>query len=165
MSPHPPSRWRVIGPLRCAFTLLEVLVVLVMLGVVVGMVAPAVTRSAGVRREQSSLFDLTSELALVRLEALRDGASIEVTLSQSQRTLVLESPREQKQFGPWPLALLASNGDAAATAHLRIDEHGRATPSRLEFRSFGTSTRLWTISFDPVGGTPTAHRVTEAVTP
>ncbi len=152
-------------PLRArrirAFSLLELIVVLVLMGMAVGLVAPAVTRNAGAGREQRSLGELATTLSAARLDAIRTGRTVNVELTAAKNTLLVRHQDELRTLANWPLALLDSNGNDIENIALTFDIRGRTAQSRLSFRSREAPSRMWEIAFDPVGGVPAAHRLTE----
>lgn len=145
-----------------AFSLLELIVVLVLMGIAVGLVAPAVARSAGAGREQRAMGDLATTLAAARLDAIRSGRDVEIELLQSESALVIRREDESRVMTDWPLVMIDDDERDIESRALRIDIRGRTAADRLAFRSRETTSRIWAIAFDPVGGVPTAQRLTEA---
>ena len=146
------------------------IIVLVLMGIIVGLSAPAFIRSASAGHENNALGDLVSVLAVHRLEAIQTGHSVTIDVSQSDdqltlRTGVDEPPTAPREFTAWPLVLVDESQEDVESVEIAFGPRGRSTAERLLFRSATKPTRLWTIAFDPVGGTPTAHRLTETSHP
>lgn len=151
---------------RCpGFSLLEIVIVLALMGVAAGLVAPAVMRHAGVSREQRAIGELVTTLATRRLDAIRTGRVETIALRRSTDDLVIGMNDAERVAPDWPLTLSSAAGSDADSIEISFDARGRADVDRVLFRSVRTPSRMWAVVFDPVGGVPTAQRVTEATTP
>lgn len=144
------------------FSLLELIVVLVLMGIAVGLVAPAVARNAGAGREQRAMGDLATTLAAARLDAIRSGRDVHVELRHGEGALIVARGDEPRVFTGWPLTMIDDDKREIESAALRFDIRGRADTNRVSFRSRESASRIWAIAFDPVGGVPAAQRLTEA---
>lgn len=145
-----------------AFSLLELIVVLVLMGLAVGLVAPAVARSSGAAREQNAAGELTTTLSAIRLETIRDGRASDVAIRQIDTTLVVATEGTTRAIEGWPLTMVGDFDRDIDTVEFSFDIHGRSTLERIRLRSTDTPHRLWSIDFDPVGGVPAVVRDTEA---
>lgn len=158
MSPQPARTYTHRG-----FTLLEIIIVLVLMGLIAGLVAPTVARSAGVGHERRVIGELINTMLARRLDAIRSGRDVrvQVTLNEGRR-LTLRAGDRQHHWDNWPLDLLDEAGEPAGHATITFGTRGRADIESLTFRSARSPGRIWRIEFDPVGGVPTAHRLREA---
>jgi len=145
------------------FSLLEIIIVLVLMGLVAGLVAPTVTRSASVGHERRVLGELINTMLARRLDAIRSGhdVRVQITLDEGRRLTLRVGDREH-HWDNWPLDLLDEAGEPGGQAHITFDLRGRADMESLTLRSARSPGRIWRIEFDPVGGVPTAHRLREA---
>jgi len=172
-----PSRSTVLGisvraPLDVAFSLLEMIVVLVVLALVAGLSAPMVARSVGLGAERRAVGALATALTLARLDAIKDGRWVAVDLSEAggvARVVWSDGPSsdgaEDHAVEPFPLVFEGGSGGPSTTARVTFGPRGRADRERIGLRSRRSADRLWVIEFDPVGGVPTARRHTEGSHP
>ena len=148
------------------FSLLEMIVVLVILGVVAGLVAPMVSRSAGLGRERRAVGELVTVFSIHRLSAIQTGQTVAVELTPIRGgALRVRAGESDRLLDRFPLVLIDAAGDTQDGARIVFGPRGRADLGALLFRSASERDRLWTIEFDPVGGVPTARRHTEASQP
>lgn len=145
-----------------AFSLLEVIIVLVLLSIIVGLVAPTVGRSAGAGADRRALGELVNTLMASRLDAIRSGADASVEMIPSGRGLTLRTGDQERLWKGWPLIILGDTNEPVDSIRITFGARGRADVDRLTLQSARSPTRLWRIEFDPVGGVPTAHRLKEA---
>lgn len=158
------------------FSLLELIVVLVVLGVLAGLVTPMLARQTGAGRERRTLDSLASYFLADRLDAMRTGRTLIITITPAPEVLHIETVAAAEGYSGEP--------DASTPARVRtiespgvepiddtdrplaelsvvIGQRGRASVELLRLRSIREPGRLWEITFDPVGGVPTARRHTE----
>ncbi len=148
------------------FSLLEIIVVLVLMGVIAGLITPTVARSAGAGRERRLVGELINTMLARRLDAIRSGHDVHIQLTlDANRQLTLQAGDAANSWKNWPLDLLNEAGEGAESAQITFDSRGRANVDSLTLRSARSPVRIWRVEFDPVGGVPTAHRLKEALSP
>lgn len=145
------------------FSLLEIIVVLVLMGVVAGLVTPTVARNASAGRERRVIGELINTMLARRLDAIRAGQDVHLQISlDAERRLTLSVGDTENHWKNWPLDLLDEAGESVESAQFTFDSRGRADVESLTLRSARSPVRIWRVEFDPVGGVPTAHRLKEA---
>jgi len=162
-------------PARGAFTLIELVVVLFVMGLVVGLVVPAAVDAADASRPEHALRPLVTHLAAARLEAIESGTSRDAVLAFTDDAADGPAPH-------WPtgsLVPITPSGDALDGVTVRFDADGRASIPTIRFRDprSGPASAAgayapgvpydWAIRFDPVDGRPrvkpAAHAAREAL--
>lgn len=132
------------------FSLLELLTVLVMLGVLAGVTAPAIGKILSGLDFRKQVGEIMAHFRAVRLQAVVDGR--EISLSLDEKTLVLSQGkdiREEKHL------------DISLESELIMDPEviiftpqSTVTPATILF-SLGERSR--TISLEPLTGLPVIH--------
>lgn len=147
---------------RAGFTLLELLVVLVIVALVAGLIAPALGRDAVRQEERRQCTELTTLLAAQRVDAMRAGRPVAVSLflgaGEMAATRASDPPRVWKG---WRTELLDAQGRAASEAIVPFDAVGRTRARELSFRALDGSDRIWAVVFDPISGAPSLRLHTE----
>ncbi len=163
---------------RCkiGFSLLELIVVLVVLGVLAGLVAPILARQSGVGLERRSADTIAAYFLADRLDALRTGRTLVITITADRGDLRIETIPAAEGYSSEPVGAGSARVRTIARPGVEpiddaerptpeiavvINPRGRASVERLRLRSIREPGRLWEIAFDPVGGVPTARRHTE----
>lgn len=161
---------------KIGFSLLELIVVLVVLGVLAGLVAPMLARQSGVGLERRSADTVAAYFLADRLDALRTGRTLVVTITPDRGDLRIETVVAAEEYSGGPEADPAARVRTIARPGVEpiddadrptpelavvINPRGRASVERIRLRSLRDPGRLWEIAFDPVGGVPTARRHTE----
>ncbi len=175
-----PATHRFEGPSRTrskiGFSLLELIVVLVVLGVLAGLVAPMLARQSGVGLERRTTDTLAAVFLADRLDAMRTGRTLVVTITPGAAGLRIETIAAAEGYSGEPdsaastrvrtitrpgVAPIDDTDRASPEFSVVINPRGRASVERIRLRSIREPGRLWEITFDPVGGVPTARRHTE----
>lgn len=143
---------------RTAFTLLEMLVVLALVGALAAAILPALGGWAGGGMAREALGDLRTILLTERIEAMKSGARRAVELVARDGRLVLVTPDREVDLGPRGPRLRWADGSFAAGARAEFDGSGRTAAREWRFGpAVGTDT-LWVIHFDPVSGAAELRR-------
>jgi len=141
-----------------AFSLLELLIVLALLGMIAALVAPAALRMSLGDPRDTDVSELTNALAAARLDALREGASAHVLIEKKDSDLTATWTDQRIQWSDWRLTILGNADGALEELQLRFAATGRA--DRREIRLMEADTgRMWRIEFDPVSGVPSWRRI------
>jgi prepilin-type N-terminal cleavage/methylation domain-containing protein len=153
---------------RAAFSLLELLVVLAILGLVAAISAPGAARLLAGGAERTRRAELTQFLLARRLDALRDARRVEIAFDWTPDAgLRLTSADLTRAWPDWPDPLAAAPAPAGpATERLAFDAEGRADRREIRFRASGAdgSDRMWAVSLDPVSGLPSIRDPADAGT-
>ncbi len=141
--------------MRRAFTLLELLVVLALLGATAALVAPRLAQGAASARTRAALGGVVHALRAERAEAVRALVPRDVTLRRDDAGgLRLVATGEPEMVWPgFPLVLLDgdSAGVPALEAHFEASGRARGGPWAFGEPAGGA---VWVIGFDPVSGAP-----------
>lgn len=111
------------------FTLIEAMVVIAIVAILAGLAAPAMQGLIGTMRSKSAAFDLISDLAYARSEALKRNASVRVQpssgtdWSQGWQIVVVTGGQVLREHEKLNSALTVSD----APANLTFLGNGRAT--------------------------------------
>lgn len=114
---------------RRGFTLLEILVVLVVVALTVGLVAPSGTRWLAAARERAWQQDLRAQLTDQPLKAFREGRPLQLD-AQALRALVPDLP---------------SDVVIELSAPLRYGPSGAASPAEIRLRRPGAPVLSWRV--------------------
>jgi len=148
---------------RRAFSLLELLVVLALLGLVAAVVAPGAARLLAGGAERTRRAELLQFLVARRLDALTGATRVEVELVwRPDATLTVSAAGASRAFDDWPDPLGATPDPPAETAaRVAFGPEGRASRRHIAFRAPGAgaqappgSDTMWAVVFDPVSGLP-----------
>jgi len=145
--PHAPAHLR-------AFTLLELLAVLIVLAAMVGLVAPALVRASARESERRQAAELVSWLSLERVEAMRRSIVVEVDLAQGDQVFAAIGPSGERVWSGWRLVLVDESGEPLDESRVYFDALGRTTTRTLWLQSAQESDRIWRVEFDPISGRP-----------
>jgi prepilin-type N-terminal cleavage/methylation domain-containing protein len=141
-----------------AFSLLELLIVLALLGMIAALVAPAALRMSLGDPRDTDVAKLTESLAAARLDALREGASAVVRLEGKNGELAASWTDQRIEWSEWRLTIVDDTERAMDTLQMRFAATGRA--DRRDIRLLEPDTgRMWRIEFDPVSGVPSWRRI------
>ncbi len=163
--------WRLRRPTSGAFSLIELLVVLVLLGLAVGIVAPSLIRPASISAQKRQLDALAAILASRRVEAVQAGGVVEVTLTLDDEALLIAwwvpsaaepsgpaPPKERelqvRRVEPWRFTMETAPDEPASEVSIRFGPHGRTRMQSLWFRSRDQADRIWSVRFDVISGAP-----------
>jgi len=141
-----------------AFSLLELLAVVMLLSLVTALVAPSIGAASVRDRERSAIADLTRALRLERIEAVRSMRTRRVDLRVEDGTVALESsfargePLERtRPLGPFGVAPLEWDGRERTIV---FEADGRTASPPISWAGAPGSDRVWIVSFDPLSGEP-----------
>jgi general secretion pathway protein H len=120
---------------RCrGFTLAEILVVLVIIGLVLALVPPLLTKGMPSLQLKNAVRDVSSGLRLARTEALRRGTQAVFELDTEARVLRVPAARRQRPL-PDDITVQATTADEEvideATAAFRFFPDGSATGGNI----------------------------------
>jgi len=164
-----------------AFSLLEIIAVLVIMSMGVALVAPTLARSGGKAAERRAMAQVVDALRSARVDAIRAQQPRTVRVTIVNGAAVAQIGAEKHTIDPWPIASfkLAQDSAPVSERHARrpLQSGGsNRTPRgtgdvRVIFQPSGRTdalavvadslrgARLWRITFDPVSGAPTLARV------
>lgn len=143
-----------------AFSLLELIVVLAIVGLVGGLVVAGLSRPGGAGQQRESLSSVIESLQAARLEAMRGQRPVSVTIRREGDRLVLRGLETSRSFAAHGITPVLGTEDAAvegggvnrlSVVDTGVDEvaHQGAGELRVTFDSAGrTSRRLWRFAPD-----------------
>lgn len=139
------------GARRAAFTLFELLLVLVIAGLVVGVAIPVTARLLSGADPAQALTTLRGELSAARAEALRRGESVTVELEPFSRGFRARwGGRERAIAAGW---LAPPSGEPEVPWRVRFDASGLPDRAALDFpERTDNGVTIWRLNFDPVSG-------------
>ena len=152
-----------------AFSLLELLIVLVIAALIAGLAGPAIGRTLARDAERRQVVELVNHLRAVRLEAITAMTPRAAVLSWSGGELRSEvlapAPAEGDPPAPWTREwegwrlepMWSRDVQVLVETEVTFDPEGRTSAGPLWFRGADTSDRLWSVRFDPVSGAPSAQ--------
>lgn len=143
---------------RRGFTLLELLIIVALLGLVIGLVAPGAARMLAGGAERTRRAELIQFLLARRLDALQDARRVDIAIEWSPQTgLRASSPQRDRRWSDWPAPLASDPGAAPtgrpATVRIAFDPDGRADRREIRFGAPESDT-MWAVVFDAVSGLP-----------
>lgn len=172
-----PALRRNTGPRRAGFSLLEMLVVLMIVGLLAGLIVPAVSQGSTRDRERAEMAELARMLATERVEAVRTMQPRAVRLRfapQEGWTVTRFDETDKPASMAWGSGLLEPgdpetggpapdrDADQDSTWEIRFAPSGRTHTLSLDFVAAGGSDRIWRLEFDPVSGSPSVELGREA---
>lgn len=136
-----------------AFTLLELLVVLAIMGLLAGVAVPASARAIAGRSVPRTLGALRAELSAARAQALRASEPVLVRVVLEDGAVVVAAPDRSRRI---PAAWLSvSDREPAEAMGVRFDATGLADRSFMQFnvrKRPGEPGTIWRVPFDPISG-------------
>lgn len=157
--PRQPSRDRNARRARAAFSLLETLIVLVILGLTAALVAASIGAGARVTRERAAVTAVLDALWAARTQALSTAAPVRLVLRAEPGHLAWTKDalpaRRVAADGLVPIDQLSRPAQLDA----RFAPSGRTDAQSWRITSTppasGTApVRIWRIDFDPISGAP-----------
>jgi len=145
---------------RGAFTLLEVLIVVAMIGVLAGLSVSSFSRGSIASKQRQIAGSLVAQLRLARADALLSGQPAQVVLrADQQRTLALsrtegEAEKSWELPGDGALTLIPGIGEPAMAVEITFSATGRCSMRTFAVRSAASGGTIFTIEFDPISGEP-----------
>jgi len=126
------------------YTLIEVVVVLLVLALAAGLVAPSVGRSVDALRTRAEIAGVASFLRGARAQAITREAPCEVRVDPGARALVLHTGETGRVTKPVSTALrIVTEPGPAGT--IIFYPHGRSSGGRLRIEAPGPSVYLITV--------------------
>ena len=129
------------------FSLLELLTVLVLLGVVAGVSAPAIGRMLDGLDFRQQVGDVMAALRKIRLEAVVSGQSIKVRVEDNRLLLVKGAGKEEERL----LGLDQDSELILDSESIIFAAESTVTPATF---TFSQGNRSRTISMDPLSALP-----------
>lgn len=139
---------------RRAFTLLELLAVLIVLAAVIGLVAPAMVRASARETERRQVAELVSWLSLERVEAMRRSTVVEVELRLVREGYIASGSGGERTWDDWRTIPIDESREPLGESRVYFDALGRTATRTLWLQSAEESDRIWRVEFDPISGRP-----------
>ncbi len=145
------------------FTLLELIVVLAIAGMLAGVVALGIGRGSQTRDQRNAITHLASELQLARVEAMKHGEAVGVTIRATETALECDYADLSRRFtcsglvisqiDNEPTPLHEPDEGMMGRVEVVFEPDGRTRRRMIAFASGGGSdTLLPRIEFDPISG-------------
>ena len=170
---------------RRAFTLLELVVVVALVGLMASLVGVRVASSSAVQQERAALQAMVDVLATTRVEAMRRGEMLTATLTCKQEQFAVDGPGMHRLVEAQGLIAIDDRVEPVGGHHVDFDGAGRTLQrmwwfvnedvQRTELLNANllvapwevtgdapardVQGRVWRIVFDPVSGAPRVERV------
>jgi len=142
-----------------AFTLLELVAVLAVLGLIMGLTAPAAIRSLDRDAAREQVRDFARLLAAERLEAMQrtEVRTVQIEFNARRRSLEVDSLLDaSRAWKEWQTAMVDAEGERLESARITFSADGRAIGPVLRFADANADggDRAWRIECDPITGVP-----------
>lgn len=131
---HPSARRRIAG-----FSLIELVIVIVLIGIMAGMAVPKLTNTIRVTRADSALGGLSTDLMYARMLAVRNGQRITVWLTPTGYQIVIVQPdgtlrmaRSVNTASEYPGLTLASSAPSLTFDSRGLLQDGAVTVSATQ---------------------------------
>ncbi len=146
------------GPGRSGFTLFEVLIVVLMIGIIAGLVASRLAATTGHARRRDALRSVTTLLAEARVTAMRRSAAETVTLSAGTNQISVSWDERERSWSGLKMTPVDSLDTPLESLEARFDPEGRTRQRIWRFMGPERGDTIWVITFDPVSGAPRLDR-------
>jgi general secretion pathway protein H len=127
---------------RRGYTLIEVVVVLLVLALAAGVVAPSVGRSVDALRARTEVAGLASFLRAAREQAITRETTVEVRLDAETRVLVLQAGPEIRVSKAWSPGLTVEPGQPRT---ITFSPHGLSSGGQLQIETLGRTVYVVTV--------------------